>query len=145
MPVAHINLLRGHSRDVLRTIIVEVTEAMSRILKAPKERFIVWISETDPELWGVAGRPADEALAEQDRAEVETPFVQMVLMEGRPLAQYQAVMDEISTVIARAINGHKSRVRVHLVHAQPDFWAIGGIPYAMLRADEIAARKRVNA
>jgi 4-oxalocrotonate tautomerase family enzyme len=145
MPVAHIHLLKGHSRATLRTIIADVTEAMSEILKAPKERFMVWITEVDPELWGIQGRPASESLAERDRAAVEIPFVQMVLMEGRPLSQYHAVIDEVSAVIACALKSDKSRVRVHLVQAQPDYWGIGGVPYSVLRADEMAARTRATA
>jgi 4-oxalocrotonate tautomerase family enzyme len=142
MPVAQIHLLKGHSRATLRTIISDVTAAMSQILKAPKERFMVWITEVDPELWGVEGRPASEALAERDRSAVEIPFVQMVLMEGRPLAQYHSVIDEVSGAIARALKSDKSRVRVHLVQAQPDYWGIGGVPYSVLRADEMANRAR---
>lgn len=145
MPVAHIHLFKGHSRTALRTMIFDVTDAMSRILKAPKERFMVWITEIDPELWGVEGRPASEALAERDRAAVEMPFVHMVLMEGRPLSQYHAVIDEVSAAIARALRSDKSRVRVHLVQAQPDYWGIGGVPYSVLRADEMAARARATA
>ncbi|MCI4679983.1 tautomerase family protein [Rhodoblastus acidophilus] len=145
MPVAHIHLLKGHSRVVLRTIIAKVTEAMSRVLNAPKERFMVWVTEIDPELWGIEGRPASEALTAQDRNSVEMPFVEMVLMEGRPLAQYHAVIEEVSAAIAEALQSDRSRVRVHLVQAQPDYWGIGGVPYSILRADEIAARLRATA
>ncbi len=145
MPVAHIHVLKGHSRQALRSIITDVAEAMGRILRAPKERFMVWVTEVDPELWGVEGRPASDALAEKDRAAVEIPFVQIVLMEGRPLAQYHAVIEEVSAVIARSLNSDKSRVRVHLIQAQPDFWGIGGVPYSVLRADEVAERARATA
>jgi phenylpyruvate tautomerase PptA (4-oxalocrotonate tautomerase family) len=79
------------------------------------------------------------------RASIETPFVQMVLMKGRSTAQYQAVMDAASDVIARELGLDKARVRVHLAQAEPDFWAIGGTPYAVLRADEMAARERATA
>jgi 4-oxalocrotonate tautomerase family enzyme len=145
MPVAHIYLLKGHARAALRTIIGDVTDVMSRILKAPRERFMVWITEVDPELWGVEGRLASEALADRDHAAVEIPFVQMVLMEGRPLSQYHAVIDEVSAVIARALKSDKSRVRIHLIQAQPDYWGIGGVPYSILRADEMAARAHATA
>ena len=103
------------------------------------------ITEVDPELWGGEGRLASDALADRDHAAVEIPFVQMVLMEGRPLSQYHAVIDEVSAVIARALKSDKSRVRIHLVQAQPDYWGIGGVPYSILRADEMAARARATA
>ena len=62
MPIAHINLLNGHSRAVLRRVLVDVSEAMSQILEAPKKRLVVWISEHERHLWALDGIPAEEAL-----------------------------------------------------------------------------------
>ena len=145
MPVAHINLLRGHSREVLREIVVETCEVMARVLGAPKERLIVWITENDPDLWAIGGIPAGEAFAEGDRRTLETPFVQMVLMEGRPKEQLHAVMAGISEVVSRATGIDIGRVRVHVAPAQPDTWSIGGVPAAVARAAELAARARASA
>ncbi|MCL2716317.1 MAG: tautomerase family protein [Alphaproteobacteria bacterium] len=145
MPLAQIHLLKGHSRAALKGVVSGVTEAMSRVLQSPLERFIVWVTEVDTDLWGVAGRPATEALGQSERAAVEVPFVQMVLMEGRTREQIHGVMDAVSAAIAQALQSDKSRVRVHIIEAQPDHWGIGGVPYAILRADEIAARKAAKA
>jgi len=145
MPLAHIHLLSGHSRPVLKSVVAEVTAAMSEVLKSPKERFIVWISEVDPELWGVEGQAASEALSQRERAAVEIPFVQMVLMEGRTREQYHALMEGVSAAIARALQSEKSRVRIHVIEATANNWGIGGVPYSILRADEIAARGRAGA
>jgi len=142
MPVAHINLLKGHPRDTLRALIAEVSDAMSRILAAPKDRLEVWITEVDPDLWGIAGQTASQALAEQDRAKVEMPFVQMVLMEGRPIEQHHQIIAEISSIIARLLGSDKSRIRVHIASAKPDFWGIGGVPASISRAAELAAREQ---
>ena len=78
MPAAQINLLQGHPRDRLRQLIADVSDAMARILDAPKERLEVWVTEVDPELWGICGEPAREVLQRQPREQVEMPFVQMV-------------------------------------------------------------------
>lgn len=145
MPVAHINLLRGHSRETLRQIVVETSEVMARVLGAPKDRLIVWITENDPDIWAIGGVPASEALAEGDRRTLEIPFVQMVLMEGRPKEQLHAVMAGISEVIARATGIDLGRIRVHIAAAQPDAWSIGGVPAAVARAAELAARARALA
>ena len=56
MPVANINLLKGHPRESLREIIVGVSEAMSKILEAPKDRLFVWITEHDHDLLGTLRR-----------------------------------------------------------------------------------------
>lgn len=145
MPVANINLLRGHPREVLRQIIVETADVMARLLGAPKDRLIVWITENDPELWAIGGLPASEVLAEGERRSLEIPFVQMVLMEGRPKEQLHAVMAGITEVIARATGSDIGRIRVHVAAAQPDTWSIGGVPAAVARAAELAARARALA
>lgn len=145
MPVANINLLRGHPRDVLRRILVETSEVMARVLGAPKDRLIVWITENDPDLWAIGGIPATEAFAEADRRSLEIPFVQMVMMEGRPKEQLHAVMAGISEVVSRATGIDIGRIRVHVASAQPDTWSIGGVPAAVARAAELAARARALA
>src|SRR5208283_5173128 len=102
MPVAHIHLLKGHSRAALRRIIVEVSDAMSKILDSPKDRLFVWITEQDRHLRGLGGVTAEEALAHGALAELETPFVQMVLMEGRPKEQRHAMIAAVTEFIAAA-------------------------------------------
>ncbi len=140
MPVAHINLLQGHPRAVLRAVIAEVSEAMSNILAAPKDRLEVWITEVDLELWGIAGVPAAEALKTTPRPQVEMPFVQMVLMEGRPKEQHHRIIAAITEILHRNLGTEKARIRVHIANAQPDSWGIGGTPASEARAAELAAR-----
>jgi 4-oxalocrotonate tautomerase family enzyme len=141
MPVAHINLLKGHERKTLQTIIAEVSEAMGRILESPKDRLLVWISEVDPALWGVAGIPAEEALAGDAREDIEMPFVQMALMENRPLEQKQRVIAEITEILHNALGTRKERIRVHVSAVDPALWGIGGVPASISRAREIEARR----
>ncbi len=142
MPVAHINLLKGHNRAVLRQLIGEVSEAMSQILAAPKDRLEVWITEIDPDLWGVSGEPASEVLAREPRGQVEMPFVEMVLMEGRPVEQHHRIIAAISEIIAGLLGVEQGRIRVHIANAKPDLWGIGGVPASISRAAEIAAREK---
>jgi 4-oxalocrotonate tautomerase family enzyme len=144
MPVAHINILQGHPRAVLRAVIAEVSAAMSGILGAPADRLEVWITEVDPELWGVAGVPAAEVLKTTPRAQVEMPFVQMVLMEGRPKEQHHRIIAAITEILHQRLGTEKGRIRVHIAPAQPDSWGIGGTPAAVLRAAEIAARAKAS-
>ena len=144
MPVAQINLLKGHSPDALRQILAGVSEVMSRILKAPKDRLIVRIVESDPALWAIGGIPASEALASGRREELEIPFVQMVLMEGRPKEQFHALIETITEIVARCTGIAPSRVRIHIALAHPDNWGIGGIPASIARAKELEARARAE-
>jgi 4-oxalocrotonate tautomerase family enzyme len=140
MPVAHINVLEGHPRATLRRLIGDVSQAMARILQSPTERLEVWITEIDSELWGVSGVPASDALRQYSRADVEMPFVQMVLLEGRSPAQHHALIVEVTEIIARLLGTKQDRIRIHIAEASPDRWGIGGVPASVKRAGEIAAR-----
>ncbi len=140
MPAAQINLLQGHPRDRLRQLIADVSDAMARILDAPKERLEVWVTEVDPELWGICGEPAREVLQRQPREQVEMPFVQMVLLAGRPKEQHHAVIAELTAIIERVLGTAPGRTRIQIAEVAPDSWGIGGRPAAVVRAAEIEAR-----
>lgn len=140
MPVAHIRVLQGHSRDQLRSLVREVSETVARILQAPKDRLEVWITEIDPDLWGVCGEPASEVLQSTPLAQAEMPFIQMVLMEGRSKEQHHALIEDVTAVVAKVLGTDQCRIRLHISETKPDLWGIGGVPAAVLRAKEIQAR-----
>lgn len=141
MPVAHINVLQGHSKEVLKRVIRDVSNAMVDVLSAPKERLEVWVTELDPDLWGIGGEPASEILKSKPRAQVEMPYVEMVLMEGRTAEQHHQMIAAVTEVIAEHLGTEKNRIRVHIANCKPDNWGIGGIAAAILRKAEIDARK----
>jgi len=145
MPAAHFNVLKGHSREQLKRLIRETSEAMVRVLQAPKDRLEVWITEVDPALWGIHGEPADELLRQRPLSEIEMPFIQMVLMEGRPKEQHHAIIAEITEITARVLGCNKEIIRVHIANAQPDNWGIGGVPASIRRAEELRARSQAAA
>lgn len=141
MPVAHINVLQGHSRSQLRQLIVEVSATVARILEAPKDRLEIWVTEIDPELWGVCGVPASEALEDSPLGQIEMPFIRMVIMEGRTQEQRFALISEVTEVVARVLGTEQERIRFQLTQIQPDGWGIGGVPASIRRAAEIEARR----
>ncbi len=142
MPVANINLLKGHPREALREIIIGVSDAMSKILEAPEDRLFVWVTEHDHDCWGLSGVPASEALASGDRRNLEMPLVQMTLMEGRPKEQLHAIMAAVTAVVAEGAGCDPKKIRVHVASASPDGWSIGGVPASVSRAAELATRAR---
>lgn len=141
MPVANLHVLAGHPRDNLKNWVREASRALSEILAAPLDRLEVWVTEIDPDLWGICGDPASEVLAHTPRREAEMPFIKMILMEGRTVEQLHRVIAELSDITARQLNVDKDRIRLHIEHAHPDRWGIGGIPASIRRATELAARK----
>ena len=140
MPVAHIHVLQGHPRPVLRQLIAEVSDTLARVIAAPKDRLEVWITEVDPELWGICDVPAQDVLTAANRAQTEMPFIQMVLLAGRPKEQHHQLIEQITDVVARILGTDKDRIRLHIAEANPDSWGIGGVPASIRRAAEIAAR-----
>ncbi|MGB4765933.1 MAG: tautomerase family protein, partial [Rugosibacter sp.] len=141
MPVAHINVLQGHSKDVLKRVIRDVSTVMVEVLAAPKDRLEIWVTEIDPDLWGIAGEPASEVLKTRPRGQVEMPYIEMVLMEGRSLAQHHQLIVAVTDAIEKNLGTERNRIRVHIANCTPDHWGIGGIPAAISRKAEIEARK----
>jgi 4-oxalocrotonate tautomerase family enzyme len=140
VPAAHINVLQGHSREELRAVIVGVSDVMTSVLGAPKERLEVWITEHDPELFGVNGTPAIDWLDTSSRRDVEIPLVLMTLLEGRPVEQHHALIAGITEVIERVLGTPPGRTRIGITTVSPDSWGIGGQAASVVRAGEIAAR-----
>lgn len=140
MPVANLHVLNGHPRENLKQWIRETSSALSEILAAPKDRLEVWVTEIDPDLWGISGDPASEVLARTPRREAEMPFIKMILMEGRTVEQLHRVIAELTAITARLLDVDPERIRVHIEHAHPDRWGIGGIPASIRRAAEFAER-----
>ncbi len=141
MPIANIHVLAGHPRPVLKELLREAARTYAEVLESPIDRVQVWITEVDPQLYAIAGEPADEALAAGDRADLEIPLLRLAMMAGRPLTQVQRAITELSEVTARVLGGDPARVRVEVQHIDPERWGIGGVPASILRREEIEARK----
>lgn len=145
MPVANIHVLAGHPRPVLKQMLREASAAFAKAMDAPADRLQVWITEVDPELYAIAGEPADEVLQRVPRANAEIPLIRMALMEGRPVETLHRVMADLSEVVARVLGGDPRRVRVQIDHVHPDRWAIGGVPASLARAAELSQRAAAQA
>ena len=144
MPVAHINVLQGHSKETLKNVIRDVSDVMIEVLAAPKDRLEVWVTEMDPDLWGIEGQPASEVLKTKPRGQVEMPYVEMVLMEGRPVEQHHQILAGVTDVLVKHLGTDRGRIRVHIANCKPDNWSIGGVAAAILRKAEIEARAKAS-
>lgn len=142
MPVANLQVLAGHPRESLKNWVREASRAVAEILEAPVDRLEVWVTEVDPDLWGICGVPASEVLATQPRRQSEMPFIRMVLLEGRSAAQHQRLIAELAAITARLLDVDQERIRMHIEQTHPDRWGIGGVPASVRRAAEIAARQQ---
>jgi len=142
MPIANIHVLAGHPRPVLKQLLREVSATYAEVTGSPMDRLQVWITEIDPELYAIAGVPADECLAQGDRADLEIPLVRLVLLADRPMSQVHDAIREVSATVARVLGGDPDRVRVEVQPVEAARWGIGGVPATIKRAADLAARKR---
>lgn len=134
MPVAFVNVLAGHPRPVLKQLVREVASAYATALAAPIEKVQVWVTEYDPALCAVAGETAEDLLATEPRADVEIPFIRLVMMEGRSIETVHETMRILTDTVASVLQGDPSRVRVEVQNVPAERWSIGGIPVSIARA-----------
>lgn len=140
MPVCNLNILRGHPKPALQSWVREASAVVAEVLAAPMDRLEVWVTEIDPDLWGIEGRPASEAFAAQPRRELEMPLIRMALLAGRSVEQHHRLIAALTEATGRVLDVRADRVRIQIDEVHPDRWGIGGTPAGVRRAAEIAAR-----
>lgn len=140
MPVCNLNVLRGHPKVALQNWIREASTIVAEVLGAPMGRLEVWVTEIDPDLWGIEGRPANEAFALHPRSELEMPLIRMVLLAGRTVEQHHRLIATLTEMSGRVLDVRADRVRIQIDEVSPDRWGIGGVPASVRRAAEIAER-----
>ncbi len=84
--------------------------------------------------------PAEDVLKESPMKDVEMPFIQMVILEGRTKEQHHALIAQVTEAVGNALGADKQRIRIHISETKPDLWGIGGVPASVRRAAEIQAR-----
>jgi 4-oxalocrotonate tautomerase family enzyme len=132
MPVAHVHVV-GSSPEQRREIGAEVTRIYAEVLEAPLERIRVFVMEHAPGDVTVAGVNVGEG---GDPA----PFFTAIVFESRPVEQRHRLLREVSELLARVMEVDIAGVRGQVVPVAPDDWGIAGVPAAVARSGEIAAR-----
>jgi 4-oxalocrotonate tautomerase len=61
MPIIHIQLLEGRSREKIASLIASVTETVAAELDSPKDRIRVIVTEVPKSHWGAGGTPISQA------------------------------------------------------------------------------------
>lgn len=141
MPVCNVIVVKGHPLPTLKRLVRECSDTLARVIEAPKDRLEVWVTEVEAALWGLSGVPADEVLTAENRAELEMPFIRMVLMQGRSVEQQHRLIREMTETVAGVLAMKPDRIRMQIDEVNPDRWGIGGVPASIRRAAELAARE----
>lgn len=63
------------------------------------------------------------------------PFIQVTMLEGRPVEVKHELMRRLTEVTAEVIGGDIQRIRVALYEVSRDEWAVGGVPMSVLRPE----------
>lgn len=125
MPAAQITVPAGLPRPAVRQALANVLATMQTVLDTPVDRLSVWVQEVDRELCSLPG-----------------PFVQVMVLEGRPQGVLQHLIRQVTDGVAHALETDRALVRVVVAIAPFDLWGIGGVPASVVRAEEMGARAR---
>ena len=63
------------------------------------------------------------------------PFIQVTMLEGRPVEVKHELMRRLTEVTAEVVGGDIQRIRVALYEVSRDEWAVGGVPISVLRPE----------
>lgn len=63
------------------------------------------------------------------------PFIQVTMLEGRPVEVKHELMRRLTEVTAEVVGGDIERIRVALYEVSRDEWAVGGVPMSVLRPE----------
>lgn len=132
MPVAHF-YLTSCTPEQERHLLTDGSRRYAAALGAPLERVRLFVHQCSPSSVAVGGLPLSEG---GDCA----PFFDALVLAGRPVEQRHRLLAELTDMCVEVLGANRDRVRGVVTEVDPDHWAIGGIPAAIRRADEIAAR-----
>ncbi|WP_433798937.1 tautomerase family protein [Actinomycetospora sp. CA-084318] len=134
MPVVEIHLVEGaHDDRRIEDLLRRVSERYAAVLESPIDRVRAFVTMHAPQHWMTGGVPA---AVDGDPA----PYFAAAVLEGRPVDQRHRLLAELTDVLCDVLGVTRSRVRGRVVQVPPDDWAIGGVPAATRRRDEIVAR-----
>lgn len=69
------------------------------------------------------------------------PLVRIDIMEGRPAEVIEELHTRVAALVAEILDAPIERIRTYITQFPADAWGIGGVSAAVVRADEIAARR----
>ncbi|GAA4913156.1 4-oxalocrotonate tautomerase family enzyme [Actinomycetospora succinea] len=131
MPILELHLVDGdHSPAEHAALLQRLSAVYAAVLESPVERVRAYLTLHAREHWAVGGSThADPA-----------PYFTAIVLEGRPVEQRHRLLAEVTDLLVEILGVERSRVRGRIIQVPPDDWAIGGVPAAAARRDEIAAR-----
>jgi 4-oxalocrotonate tautomerase family enzyme len=131
VPILELHLVEGdHSPDQHAQLLSSLSAVYAEVLASPVERVRAYLTLHAREHWATGGSTGG----------APAPYFTAVVLEGRPVEQRHRLLAELTDLVVEILGVERSRVRGRVIQVPPDDWAIGGVPAAAARRDEIAAR-----
>jgi 4-oxalocrotonate tautomerase family enzyme len=134
MPFLRVDLAAPVDPDVTRLLLARTAVLFAELTESPLERIRTQVHVLPADSFAVGGVPIAES-GEQ------APFVTLDLLEGRPVEQHTALIEQISSLVAELVGVPLDRVRLRINEVPPSDWGIGGVPASELRRIEIESRR----
>lgn len=134
MPYLRVEVATGLDADTKRELLARTAETFAAILESPVDRIRTQVLEVPGDAFAVGGVPIADS-GEQ------APFIHLDLLEGRPIDQHTALIEQISALVADIVGVPVERTRMRINEVPPADWGIGGVPAAAKRRAEIDARR----
>lgn len=135
MPIVQFHLPEGLAdADKQMRLLDRGSRLYADILDSPVDRIRAFLRTYGPTEYAtgciVGGRPA--------------PYFEFVVMDGRPLAQRQALMRAFTDLLVEVTGVPRDVVRGQCCHVSPEEWCIGGEPASAVRKPHIESLGSAN-
>ncbi len=134
MPVAHF-YLTSCTEDQERRLLEEGSVRYAAALDAPMDRVRMFVHHHPATGMATAGRAVSQT-------GMHAPYITALVMQGRPVETRHRLLAELTDLVVEVLEVDRALVRAHIIEVDPDGWGIGGVPAAVIRRDEIAARNQ---
>lgn len=134
MPILHVHLVEGNQNQAqIDTLMLRCSAYYAEVLACPIDRVRVFVHEYPANRACIGGVLAAEGAP-------AAPFFTTLALEGRSLEDRQQLLAGFTDIIVEVLHCDRSWVRGQVVIANPENWAIAGVPASEVRKAEIAAR-----
>ncbi len=134
MPFLRVDLAGPVDAATKRELLTRTAALFAELTESPIDRIRTQVHELPADSFAVGGVPIADS-GEQ------APFITLDLLEGRPVEQHTALIEQVSTLVAEIVGVPVERTRLRINEVPPTDWGIAGVPAAARRRAEIDARR----
>ncbi len=134
MPFLRVDLAGPVDARTKRELLTRTAALFAELTESPIDRIRTQVHELPADSFAVGGVPIADS-GEQ------APFITLDLLEGRPIEQHTALIEQVSALVAEIVGAPVERTRLCINEVPPADWGIAGVSAAAQRRAEIDARR----